>query len=382
MPLRNESGPTGQSSPHRGVEASHRPVPIATILTVFAVAITLLAAWKLVYLLLMGFAAILIGVALYHLAAFVEKYTPLSRKLGVVVVLALIVAFLTALVMLAGPQIAQQARILFDAIPHAWADLSAWLSSSSIGQIIIDQVQPAVPIASPEGAKAARAAADSMPGVFGFLRGTLNAVVGGVANIVLIITVAIFLALDPGTYVEGVVRLVPLAKRDNARAVMQELGRKLWSWIAGQALDMLIVAILTGAGLWMLGIPLALVLGIIAGLTNIIPFVGPFLSGIPAVLFSLTQGPKEALYVAILFVIIQQIEGNVIMPIIQRRAAGLPPVLTVGGVIGFGVLFGLPGILVAAPLMLVAMVLTQRLYVEGVLGDDLPDDPEDQPEKG
>ena len=89
-------------------------------------------------------------------------------------------------------------------------------------------------------------------------------------------------------------------------------------------------------------------------------------------LFALTQGPREALYVLILFIVIQQLEGNVIMPLIQRRAAGLPPVMTIFGVIGFGMLFGLPGVLVAAPLMVVAMVLVQRLYIEDVLGDELP----------
>lgn len=135
---------------------------------------------------------------------------------------------------------------------------------------------------------------------------------------------------------------------------------------------MLVVAVMSGFGLWMLGIPLALALAIIAGITNVIPYIGPFLGGTPAVLFALTQGPREALYVLILFIVIQQLEGNVIMPLIQRRAAGLPPVMTIFGVIAFGVLFGLPGVVVAAPLLVVAMVLVQRLYIEDVLGDELP----------
>ena len=134
----------------------------------------------------------------------------------------------------------------------------------------------------------------------------------------------------------------------------------------------MLVITMSGFGMWILGIPVALALGIIAGITNVIPYIGPFLGGTPAVLFALTQGPREALYVLILFIVIQQLEGNVIMPLIQRRAAGLPPVMTIFGVIGFGVLFGLPGVLVAAPLMVVAMVLVQRLYIEDVLGDELP----------
>ena len=118
-------------------------------------------------------------------------------------------------------------------------------------------------------------------------------------------------------------------------------------------------------------------LGLIAGLTNIIPYVGPFLSGAPAVLFALTQGYDMAIYVLLLFVFVQQFEGNVLMPLIQKYASDLPPVLSVMGIVAFGSLFGFAGILLATPLVLVLIVLVKRVYIEGMLGD--PPEPPTQP---
>ncbi len=368
---RPDPGTRPSPRPERGVEVSRRPVPLPTILTVFAIAIGLLMVWKLSFVLLMGFAAVLVAIALRMSANYLSHWLPISPTLGVFLVMALVVLAIMGLVMNAGPQIAQQMRTLIAALPEAWRQVMAWLGSSTLGNLLIDQVSEGGRAAAQAG-EAARPSASTFTGILGFLRGTLNVATGSIANLVLILTVAIFLAINPGPYIQGALRLVPISHRPRAAAILKEIGDKLWSWLAGQSVDMLVVAAMSGFGLWMLGIPLALALGIIAGITNAIPYIGPFLGGTPAVLFALTQGPRDALYVLILFIVIQQLEGNVIMPLIQRRAAGLPPVMTIFGVIAFGVLFGLPGLLVAAPLMVVAMVLVQRLYIEGVLGDELP----------
>jgi len=113
--------------------------------------------------------------------------------------------------------------------------------------------------------------------------------------------------------------------------------------------------------------PLALSLGVIAGVLAFIPFFGPIASGILAVLFAFTTGPSQALYVAGLCVLIQQIEGNVLMPFVQRWAVELPPVLGITAAVIFGLLLGLAGVIFATPLMVVVMVLVQKLYVDGVL---------------
>ncbi|WEF24969.1 AI-2E family transporter [Paracoccus sp. S3-43] len=336
-----------------------RPGPIAAV---FATVLLLAAAWQWSTVLLLGFAAILIAIALRGGAAALNRLTGIGFKPGVLLTALAAVLAVAGVVAWAGPSISQQFRQLIGSLPAAWDQISGWLSDSSVGQFLERRMENA----SQSGG---RAPTDNLPTLFSYVTGTLNTVMGSAANGVLMLTVAIFLALDAPLYRGGALRLVPLSYRGRARAIADELGRALGRWMGGQALDMAAVALATGLGLWLLGVPLALVLGLIAGLTNIIPVVGPFLSGIPAVLFALTQGFDMAIYVALLFVVVQQVEGNLLMPLIQRFAADLPPALTVLAILAFGSLFGFAGIVLATPLLLVAIILIKRIYIEDVLGD-------------
>jgi predicted PurR-regulated permease PerM len=141
----------------------------------------------------------------------------------------------------------------------------------------------------------------------------------------------------------------------------------LGRWLLGQGVSMLFVGATTAIGLAVLGVPLALTVGLIAGVLAFVPFFGPIASGALAVLLAFTQGPTQALYVGALSVAIQQVEGNLLMPWVQRWAVELPPVLGITAAVIFGLLFGLPGIVLATPMMVVVMVLVQRLYVEELL---------------
>ncbi|TBN52278.1 AI-2E family transporter [Paracoccus sediminis] len=337
-----------------------RPGPIAIAL---AALLVLAAAWQWSNVLLLGFGAILIAIALRAGAAFLNRRAGIGFKPGVLLSAVAAVLLIGGVIAAAGPSISDQFRELVGSLPRAWEQVNAWLSESSIGQFLERRMEDS----SSEGGGGVPA--DSLPSVFGYVTGTLATVFGGAANVVLLVTVAIFLALDAPMYRGGALRLVPLSYRARAGAIADELAQALARWMGGQALDMVLVALATGLGLWLLGVPLALVLGLIAGLTNIVPVVGPFVSGIPAVLFALTQGFDMAIYVALLFVVIQQVEGNLLMPLIQRYAADLPPALTVLAILAFGGLFGFAGIVLATPLLLVTIVLVKRIYVEDVLGD-------------
>jgi len=334
------------------------PGPIAMA---FATAILLAAAWMWSNMLLLGFGAILIAIALRAGGTFLQQRTGVGIKTGVLLSALAAVLVIAGIVAWAGPAISDQFRQLIGSLPDAWEQVNAWLGDSSFGQFLERQVKDA--------STGGEASPSGLPSMFSYLTGTLTTVFGGVANLVLLVTVAIFLALDAGMYRGGALRLVPPSYRPRAGGIADELARALARWMGGQALDMVLVALVTGLGLWLLGVPLALVLGLIAGLTNIIPVVGPFLSGVPAVLFALTQGFDMAVYVALLFVVVQQVEGNLLMPLIQRFAADLPPALTVLAILAFGSLFGFAGIILATPLLLVGIILVKRIYVEDILGD-------------
>jgi predicted PurR-regulated permease PerM len=145
------------------------------------------------------------------------------------------------------------------------------------------------------------------------------------------------------------------------------VGRTLRAWLVGQAVAMASIGVLTTLGLLALGIPLALSLGLIAALLEFIPFVGPVLSAVPAVLVAFAQSPMDAVWTALLYLVVQQVEGHVAMPLIQARAVALPPALTVAATVGMGMLFGFTGMLFATPLVAAAMVLVRMVYVEGLL---------------
>lgn len=363
-PARNDAPEAGQPPAPR--LAGMRAVPMATILTVFGIGLVLVAVRAWASVLLMGFAALLIGIALREGARVLYRVTGIGLKFGVLLTALAVTALTVQLFAEIGPALSRQFGELVSALPQAWKEVSDWLGNSSIGQFIERRLDAGNGPGQP-------GTAGSLPSIFGYLTGTITTVFGGVMNVVLLLTMAIFLALDAPTYRGGFLQLVPPGYRPRADQIMTEIGRALSRWMAGQIVDMVIVALLTGLGLWLLGMPLSLVLGLIAGLTNIIPFIGPFLSGVPAVMFALTQGVDMAAYVTILFVVIQQVEGNILMPMIQKYASQLPPVLTMLAIVAVGGAFGIFGVILATPLLLVAIILVQRVYVEDILGDRPPE---------
>lgn len=325
-----------------------------------------LAAWQLAYILLLGFLGLLVAILLRQPAEALARRTPLPVGAALAVVILGVAALAAAFVVSIGPRILAQLGQLWTQLPAAAAEVTAALEQRQWGQALLARLEP--PDDGPRWS------------ALGAIGGTVSTLIGLAANLVVVLTVAVFLAADPGLYRRGAVRLVPPARRARAGEVLDALGEGLWRWLLGQLFDMLVVAGLVWLGLWLLGVPLPLALGVVAGLLNFVPYVGPFLGAAPAVLIALGQGPEAAVWTALLFLAVQQFEGNVVMPLVQRRATAMPPALTILAVAGFGVLFGLLGVFLAAPLLLVLLVLARMLWVEDALGDRL--DPSGSAEGG
>ena len=149
--------------------------------------------------------------------------------------------------------------------------------------------------------------------------------------------------------------------------MLNALGTTLRAWLLGQLISMFLVGFVVTTGLLLIGIPLALLLGILAGLFEFIPIVGPVAAFIPAALIALSQGSQALLWVVLLYLFLQQLEGNVIMPMVQRRAVHLPPALTITALFVGEASFGLLGMLVATPLLAVTVVAVKMLYLNEVL---------------
>lgn len=326
----------------------------STLLLAVALGLLMLLAWRLSDVLLLLFGAVIVAVVLGAMARPVKRWLGLSQRAAVAVVVALMLVVAAAGSWLVGDRVVEQTNDLRERLPAALADLGEWASSYRIG-VALQEVW-------------ASANAEDVP--WASVANVATRTLGAIGSIGLLVVVGIYLAADPTLYRLGLVRLVPPVYRLRIDGALLASGEALGRWLLGQGVSMVFVGSATALGLALLGVPLALTVGLIAGVLAFVPFFGPIASGVLAVLLAFTQGPTQALYVVGLAVAIQQVEGNLLMPWVQRWAVELPPVLGITAAVIFGLLFGLPGVILATPLMVVVMVLVQKLYVEGLLESD------------
>jgi predicted PurR-regulated permease PerM len=192
---------------------------------------------------------------------------------------------------------------------------------------------------------------------------TLGWVAGGATSVALFLFVGLYVAATPEPYRRGVLWLMPPARRLRARRVLGALVHTLQRWLVGTVVGMILIGSLAGIGLALLGIPLALALGVLAGVLNFIPYIGPLMSFLPAALLGATQSPVTVLWVLGLYLLIHGLEAYIVTPLIQRQAVALPPAFLITVQVLLGVSIGWLGLLLATPVTVVAVDLVQELYV-------------------
>ena len=205
--------------------------------------------------------------------------------------------------------------------------------------------------------------------VAGVAAGVGTSTLGGLGTLLVIVVTAIFFAIDPDLYVSGVASLMPKDWRSRARDTMGDVAHVLRWWFIGQFADMCAVGVLTAIGLYFIGVKLAFTLALIAALFNFVPYIGALAGAVPAVLIALGQGPQTALYTAVLFLVVQTLEGNLIAPLIQKRTVELAPVLTILSQTVLGSLFGPLGLILATPITAAGVELVKKVWVGEVLDD-------------
>ena len=355
----HDDHPTASHPPPEPPQAQRRLARRATlingiaVLFLFGAAAIVLAADAL----LLTFACILCAVLLYKLSDILHRRFGLHRKLALTVIVLLLLAIIGLGGWAMAPQIAEQSSKLAKEIPAAVERLQSEVAQHPLLKRIASELPPPETIV--------KQLSNLVPNAGLFFTGIL----GAVGNVIIILFVGIYFAATPQLYTGSFVRLIPQTRRDRARQVLQELGHTLASWLLGKAASMLIVGIATSVGLSLLGVPLALILGIIAGLLDFIPYLGPIMAGVPAVLLALSISPELALYTVLLFAGIQLVEGYLLQPLIEARAVDLPPALVIVMQLIFGTLFGFAGVALATPLAAGLSVLVRMLYIEDVLGD-------------
>ncbi|MDQ3427437.1 MAG: AI-2E family transporter, partial [Gemmatimonadota bacterium] len=298
----------------------------------------------------------------------------LERRLGVPPALGLLAGVLLSLgaltgtIFLVAPAVGDQVRDLLINLPQFLADLDR----------NINGLVRRVPVLGRRAGESAQPGllATSLGEVFGFLRGAaVPYLKGGVTFLIegiSVVVMAVYLARHPAVYTEGVVALVPPRRRELARSILRDLNITLRAWIVGQIVAMILLAVLTTIGLWLLGMPYFLAFGIFAGVAAIVPFFGVLLSTLlPALLALGSIGLAKAVAVAALGVGVHLIEANFVAPYVMERQVNLPPVITIAGVLLIGKLFGLTGLVIAVPILAFVMVLTRHILVGHMYGDPI-----------
>jgi predicted PurR-regulated permease PerM len=316
----------------------------------------LLVSWYAADVLMLLFAAMLLAVGLRSLSEAVGGATGLPGGWSLALVALALLALLAAGTLLLAPRVSAQVDELSESLPRAFELLAGWASRHEWARRLVAELPPPEELIKERG------------GVLARVTGVFSTALGALVNAVIVAAVGLYLAADPRLYTSGLMSLVPPAGRRRAREVSAQLGSTLRRWLAGRLVLMAANAALTWVGLSLLGAPLALTLGLLAGLLNFVPNVGPFVAGVPAVLLALTQSPQQAVYVLVLYVVLQSADGYVFTPLVQRRTVALPPALTIAAQVLLGVLLGGAGVALATPLTAAALVLVRTLYVEDVLG--------------
>lgn len=348
--------PFGNTSSQHGPFASRTLIVVGMVATVVLVGLFL---WAVIDVLLLTFAGILLAIFLRSLSQGVCLYTPLGEGWALAVVVLGLVALLGVGGWLLAPQVAEQGDRLIERLPRAVQQIKEQAEQYQWSRRLFAQA-PAPEEMVPENA-------DVLTGAIGVFSTTL----GALANVVIILFVGLFLAIEPRLYTDGLLRLIPMGKRARAREVLHAVGGALQWWLVGKVVAMLVIGVLTALGLWLLGVELALTLGLLAALLTFIPNLGPVLALVPAVLLALMHSPTRALYVTLLYLAIQTVESYVLTPLVQRRTVSLSPALTITAQVALGVLLGGLGLVLATPLTILLLVLIQMLYIEDTLGDSV-----------
>ncbi|MDX1615163.1 MAG: AI-2E family transporter [Candidatus Promineifilaceae bacterium] len=324
---------------------------------VTATVVTLLLLWEIVDVLILGFAGLLLGVLLRWLSEGLQKRVPFSYQHCVVVVLIVLLIISGVAGWLAAPQLVRQANLLTDSLARSTEALVDRLGTYPWSEELWEQAQGLTDLLAQQG------------NFFSQVSSIFSTTLGALTNLILLVFIGLYYAFDPGLYQSGLIRLVPQSRRSRAREVLAAVSHTLRYWLLGRLISMVIVGVLTAIGLWILGIPLAFILGVLAALLAFIPYIGAVLSLLPAFLLAFTISPEMAIYVTLVYAGIQLVESYLLTPLVQMRVVSLPPILTIMAQVVLGLLFGFLGVALASPLAAAGMVLVKMIYIEDVLGD-------------
>jgi predicted PurR-regulated permease PerM len=352
-----------------------RPDLVKAALTIVAVLLLMLVLWQTRLIVLITALGCLLGIAAAPGVDWLEK-RGIKRGFGSPIVVLGTLALVVMIGVWSAPTVLTQIGELRRQIPASINKLDAYMEREH--GVLLNAV---LPHTAPDSlARDTTTQADTSTGPSGrlskaiigqasLLRGvfftTVTSTLAVIAGMVYVIFLTMYLAIEPMTYRRGILFLLPPARRDRGALLFDAVTVTLRKWLNTQLIAMVVIGAVTTIVLLILGVKSAIPLGILAGILEFVPNLGPLMSAIPAVLIAFSDGPQKALIVGLAYWVIQFLENNVLIPHLMREELDLPPALTLLWQALMAIIFGLLGLFVAVPLLAAVFVSVRFLYVRG-----------------
>lgn len=298
-------------------------------------------------LILLTLAGVLMAVYFYGFAGLLQRYLHMSSKWSIIISVIFNIVLLIGFLFFAGLRLQQQIAELSDTLPKTFQQVKNHLNNSALGSKVLNYLN-----ASGNSKRTIAAAKKFFSSSFGIL-----------SDLYIVLLIGLFFTASPSVYKKGIVSLLPPKAKDKGNELINEINTVLKNWLKGQIFGFFFIAVLTGIGLWIIGMPLILTLALIAGFLNFIPNFGPIIALIPAVLLAILQGPATAIIIICMYTLIQIIQNSVTQPLIQKKMISMPPALIIIGQVAMGSLAGFWGVLLATPIVAILMTIVRKLYI-------------------
>ena len=347
---------------------------VRRVLIVAAVAALALLLWAVRGALLLLFGAVVVAVLLLAAARPFRDRLGLPHGAALAAGGASLLAVLALAAWLVGSQVRAQVTELAQRLPDAARSLEDRFGVDLPDLSQKEGQEAAVQAASRAakgggGGEGPTAALSELGSAVGRIAAFGAVVLDALSALLLAVVGAVYLAADPAGHRRGVVALLPKSQQGRAEEFLEACGNALNGWLLATLASMAAVGTLVGLGAWALGLPAALALGLFAAVAEIVPVVGPIIGAVPALLLAAGAGFGTFAWTLVLVVAVQQVESNLLQPLLQKRMADVPPVLLLLSVVAIGAVFGVAGLVLAAPITVVAFVAVQKLYVRETLGN-------------
>ncbi|HEX5435572.1 MAG TPA: AI-2E family transporter [Gemmatimonadaceae bacterium] len=382
---------------------------LRTAALVIALYVVIRLLWFANELFLTIFLALLFGLALSAVVDRLARWG-VPRGVGAPAVVVAVIALIAGFGALSAPTLARQGQELQRRLPDAIDAVEKWLDAHNGGALGFVLGGTSAPTDSAQAAQtdSARAAqarerqrqigartgqtdtlvvstptpptasltlrerlAAQLSGATRYLFPFLTSTLSVIAGLLLIVFISIYISIDKDLYHRGLMHLFPHHQRERAGEVLSAVAYTLRQWFITQLIAMLVIGTVSTIALLVLNVRAAIVLGFIAGLLEFIPFFGPIISAVPAIAMGFLDSPEKALWVAIAYLIIQELEGHILIPVLMKEGVDLPPVLTIVAQALMVLVFGFLGLMVAVPMLAAIMVPVKMLYVTDIVGDEV-----------